>query len=191
MCRPVWQVMSPSRINFPISFSSVCAVCELISIRFWFRFGLSLFVVGDDGFEKIAEALVAQRGILARHLQQQLLERIETSQRMARDGVSQPCAQHHELLLTLAFRCADRAAHCIVETPQLAFGPGVHVAPAAYHSVRLVVEIHRIRDQFLDIHVGRAFEPASIAPTPSLIATVASATAFTTFAMWSPSAFAW
>src|SRR5216684_4439653 len=110
---------------------------------------------------------------------------------MARDSVRQPRAQHHELLLALAFRRANRAAHCIIETPQLALGPGVHVAHAAYHSVRLVVEIQRIRDQFLDIHVGRAFEPASIAPTPALVATVASAAAFTTFAMWSPSAFAW
>src|SRR5258708_28829546 len=110
---------------------------------------------------------------------------------MARNGVSQPRAQHHELLLSLAFRCANCAAHCIVETPQLALGPGVHVAHAAYHSVRLVVEIQRIRDQLLDIHVGRAIEPGAVTATSPVVATVASAAAFTAFALWSTPAFPW
>src|SRR5258708_19506837 len=103
---------------------------------------------------------------------------------MARNGVSQPRAQHHELLLSLAFRCANRAAHGIVETPQLALGPGVHVAHAAYHSVRLVVEIQRIRDQFLDIHVGRAIEPGAVTATATVVPTVASSPPFTPFPLW-------
>src|ERR1700738_1590311 len=64
--RPVWHSRSPSRINLPTSFSSVCAVCEL-NLR-----SSSLFVVGDNGLKQVAEALVAPRFVLARHLQQQL-----------------------------------------------------------------------------------------------------------------------
>jgi hypothetical protein len=57
--------------------------------------------------------------------------------------------------------------------------------------VRLIVEIQRIRDQFLDIHVGRAIEPGAVAATSPVVATIASAAAFTAFALWSASAFAW
>src|SRR5690349_12014822 len=159
MCSPVWQVMSPSRINFPINFSSVCAVCELIVGS------VSLFVVGDDGFEKIAEAFVTFGVVLARHLQQQAFERIETAQRVSRDGISKPRAQHHELLLPLALRSAHRAAHGIVQAAQLASGAGIHVAHAADYGVGLVVQVQRIRDQLFDIDISEAFETAAVART--------------------------
>src|SRR5579863_7752051 len=98
--------MSPSSISFPISFSSVCAVCELM----WTVPGLrGLFVVGDDGFKEVAEALVTARVVLARDLQQQLFERVEAAQRVTRDGVGQARAQHHELLLALVLRGPDGA----------------------------------------------------------------------------------
>jgi len=52
---------------------------------------------------------------LWRYLQQQLLERIQTSQLMARDRVSQPGPQHHELMLLLAFGRPHGATDCIVK----------------------------------------------------------------------------
>src|ERR1700691_659248 len=104
MCSPVWQAMSPSKINFPINFNSVCAVCELMSAGSWI---LVLFVICHDRFEKIAEALVAAGVVLARHLHQQFLQRIQAAQRMPRDGVSQARPQHDELLLPLVLRRAD------------------------------------------------------------------------------------
>src|SRR5581483_5454549 len=97
-CRPVSQCKSPSRISFPISFNSVCAVCAL----------MLLLVVGHDGLEKVLEPFVPADVVLARNLQQQLLELVEAAQAVARDGVRQPRAQHDELVLPLALGGANR-----------------------------------------------------------------------------------
>ncbi len=105
-----------------------------------------LFVVCDDGFEQIAEAFVTAGIVFARHLQQQFLERIETPQRMPRDGVSQAGPQHDELLLALAFRRPHCPAHRVIKTPQLAPGPGIHVAHAADDTVGLIIQVQRIGD---------------------------------------------
>ena len=69
--------------------------------------------------------------VLARHLQQQLFQLIEAAQAVPRDGVSQARAQHHELVLPLAFGRAHGAPHGAVQAAQLALGAGIHVAHAA------------------------------------------------------------
>ena len=82
---------------------------------------------------------------------------------MARDGIRQARAQHHELLLALIFGRANRAAHRIIKTAQLALGPGVHVAHAADYAVGLIVQVERIGDQFFDIDLRRSFKAATVA----------------------------
>src|SRR5215471_1064737 len=89
-CRPVSQCSSPSRINLPMSFSSVCAVCALM---------LPLFVVCDDGLEQVLEPFVAALIVLAGDLEQQLFELVEAAQAVTGDGVGQAGAQHDELVL--------------------------------------------------------------------------------------------
>ena len=81
-----------------------------------------LFVVSNDGFKQIFESFVSARVVPARDLQQQAFERIQTAQRMPRDGVRQARAQHDELMLALAFRSAHRPAHRVIQAPQLALG---------------------------------------------------------------------
>src|ERR1700749_832508 len=75
-CRPVSQCNSPSRISFPISFNSVCAVCPL----------MPLLVVGHNGLEKIFEPFVPADIVLARNLQQQFFQLIQAAQPVARNG---------------------------------------------------------------------------------------------------------
>jgi hypothetical protein len=75
---------------------------------------------------------------------------------VARDGVGKACAHHHKFVLPLAFRSAGGAADGVVQAAQLAFGSGIHIAHAAYHYVRLIVEIERIGNQLLDVHFGSA-----------------------------------
>src|ERR1044071_10178464 len=77
-CRPVSQCISPSRINLPTNFNSVCGVWALM---------LPLFVVGDDGFKQVLEALVAALVVLARNLQQQFFELIQAAQPVTGYGV--------------------------------------------------------------------------------------------------------
>src|SRR5262245_5064719 len=88
-CRPVSHCSSPSRINLPISFSSVWAVCALID----------LLVIGHDSLEKVLEPFVPANVVLARHLQQQLLQLIEAAQPVPRDRIGQTRPQHHEFVL--------------------------------------------------------------------------------------------
>jgi hypothetical protein len=83
------------------------------------------------------------------------------------------------LLLPFIFRRSNGAANGIVETAQLALSAGVHIAHAADHAVRLIVEIQRIGDQFFDIDFRRPFEAAPIATTP----VVSSIAALTTAAL--------
>src|SRR3984957_21264605 len=148
-----------------------------------------LFVIGHDRFEKIAEALVAAGVVLACHLQQQFLERIKAAQGMTRDGITQTRPQHHELLLPLVLRRADSAAYGIVETAQLAFGAGVHVAHAADHTVRLIVEIQRIGYQFFDVDFRRPFEAATTATTPVVTAIASLAPSAFAAAIWAAPSF--
>jgi hypothetical protein len=91
---------------------------------------------------------------------------------MTRDGVSQTRPQHHELLLPLVLRRSNSPANGIVEAAQLAFGSRVHIAHAADHAVRLIVEIQRIGDQFLDVDLRRTFEAPAIPPTPIVTSVV-------------------
>src|SRR5580704_15060301 len=150
--------------------------------------GLSLFVIGDDGFEKIPEALVSAGVVFARYLQQQFLERIETAQRVPRDGIRQARAQHHKLLLAFIFRCSHGPTHRVIQTAQLALGTGIHVAHAADHAVRLIIQVQRIGDQLLDIDLGRALEPAPV--TTAVATPIAPATFAAPIAMRTTTAFA-
>jgi hypothetical protein len=65
---------------------------------------------------------------------------------MTRDGISQTSAQHHELMLPLAFRSANGAPDSIIKTPQLALGPRIHIPHAHNDDVRLIVEIKAVGD---------------------------------------------
>src|SRR5947209_15154121 len=156
---PMWSpdshFSSPSRISFPISFSSVCAVWEL----------MSLFVVSDDRFEEVLETLVALGVILARHLQQELLQGVQAAERMARDRVGQAGAEHDELVLALVLRGAHGAADGVIQAAELALGAGIHVAHTAHDHVGLVIEVERISDQLVVVDFGRAFgsRPAEVA----------------------------
>src|ERR1700733_3647709 len=95
---------------------------------------------------------------------------------MTGDSVSQTRSQHDELLLPFVLRRADGAANRIVETAQLALGAGIHVAHAADYAVRLIVEVQRIGDQFLDIDFRRAFETAPVATAAPVVTPLAPAT---------------
>jgi hypothetical protein len=68
------------------------------------------------------------------------------------------------LLLAFVFGRANRPAHRIVETAQLALGAGVHVAHPADYAMGLIVQIQRIGNQFLDIDLGRAFKAPPVSP---------------------------
>ena len=102
---------------------------------------------------------------------------------MAGNGVCQAGAQHYKLLLALVFGRADGAAHGVVQTPELALGSGVHVAHAANHAVRLIVEIQRIGDQLVEIDVGRALETSPIATASTIVSTLGAAAAFPAIAL--------
>src|SRR5215469_16947453 len=151
-CRPVSQVMSPSRISLPISFNSVCAVCAL----------MVLLVVGHDGLEKILEPFVPTDIVLSRYLKQQLFELIQAAQPVPRDGVCQPRAQHDELVLPLALRRPHGPPHRAVQAAQLALGARIHVAHAADDGVRLVVQVEAVADELVELDFRRAFRTPAV-----------------------------
>ncbi len=116
-----------------------------------------LLVVGNDGLEEIAEALVATDIVLAGDLQKQALERIEAAQGVTGNGIGQPCSDHDEFMLAVAFRGAGGAPDCIVEPAKLALCAGIHIAHPAHNDMSLIVEIETVCDQFLDIDLRGAF----------------------------------
>src|SRR6516162_1549312 len=109
---------------------------------------------------------------------------------MTRDGVSQARAQHHELMLPLAFGRAHRAAYRAVETPQLALGAAIHIAHAADDGVCLIIEIETIADEFLELDFGWAFESALAAIAAAAITAIATVSPISTgaIAAWTASA---
>ncbi len=109
------------------------------------------------------KTFVTAQVVLARHLQQQLLQLVEAAQAVARDGVSQARAQHHEFVLALAFGRAHGAPHGAVQAPQLALGAGVHVAHAADDAVRLVIQIEAVRHEFFQLDFGRSLGTSAVA----------------------------
>jgi hypothetical protein len=106
-------------------------------------------------------------------LQQQAFERVQAAERMARDGVGQARAQHHELVLALTLRRAYRPADCIIETAKLALGPAIHVPHARDHGMGLIVQVKTVGDELFELDVGRAFEGTASAGTASTFTTVA------------------
>src|SRR5437867_757676 len=72
-------------------------------------------------------------------------------------------------MLALVLRGSIGATYGIVQPPQLAFGARVHVAHAADHAVRLVVEIEAVGDELLQLDLRRALEAGAIA-TPAVVA---------------------
>jgi hypothetical protein len=82
-------------------------------------------------------------------LKQQALERIQAPQGMPRDGVRQPGAQHHELMLPLGLRRPHRPPHSVVQAPQLALGAAIHIAHANHYRMRLIVEVQAVGNQLL------------------------------------------
>ena len=121
---------------------------------------VALFVIGNDGFEKIAEPFVAAGFVFAGDLQQQPFELVETAQSVARDGVGEAGAQHDELVLAFVFRGAGGAAHGVIKAAQLAARAGIHIAHAADDDVGLVVEVEAVGDQLVEIDLGRTVEAA-------------------------------
>src|SRR3954454_7474258 len=121
MWRPVSHVKSPSRISFPINFSSVFAVCELIAV-FVLSFDADLFVISHDGFKQIAKSLVAAIIVSAGDLQEQLLQRVKAAQLMACNCVREPCPEHYKFVLLLGVRRSDRTSHRTVKSSQLTPG---------------------------------------------------------------------
>src|SRR5947208_8634648 len=85
---------------------------------------------------------------------------------MACNGVGEARPQHDEFVLAFVLGCTHRAANCVIKAAQLALGSRVHVAHAADHDVRLVVQVQAVGHQLLEIDLGRAVEPwtASFAP---------------------------
>jgi hypothetical protein len=110
---------------------------------------LILFVVGDYRLEQVLKSLVSARVVSAGDLKQQALERVQTSQRMPRDGVRQPGAQHYELMLPLGFGRPHGSSHCVIEAPELALGATVHIAHANHYGMRLIVQVQAIGNQLL------------------------------------------
>src|SRR5580698_4338996 len=89
---------------------------------------------------------------------------------MPRDGVRETCAQHHEFVLPLAFRSADCAPDCTIQTAQLRTRTGIHVAHPAHHRVRLIVEIQAVVDQLLEVDVEHHVRTAAVSTTITTIA---------------------
>src|SRR5579864_9382274 len=131
---------------------------------------MPLFVVSDDCLEQVFEPLIAAAVVFTGDLQQQFLHLVETPQRVARNGVREARAQHHELVLALIFGRPVSTAHGVVQPPQLALGGGVHIAHAADDAVRLIVQIEAVADQLLQIDLGRTFETGA-----AIVATVTTA----------------
>src|ERR1051325_3201908 len=100
---------------------------------------------------------------------------------MARDGVGQARAQHHEMMLALAFRSAHRAAHRIIKPAKLALGSRIHIAAHAHHhGMRLIIEIQTVVDQLLDVDIGEAAVegPAAAGAVATVFATAKVPSAF-------------
>jgi hypothetical protein len=68
--------------------------------------------------------------------------------------VGQPGPQHHKFVLPFTLHTPAGATHRIVETAQLALGPGVHIPQSGDNRMRLVIQIQRIAHQLLEIDVG-------------------------------------
>src|SRR5258708_30791343 len=86
---------------------------------------------------------------------------------MPRDGIRQSRAQHHELMLPLAFGSPHRAPHRVVQAAQLALGAGIHIAHARHHRVRMIVQIQAVADQLFDIDLRWTFKRPSATGTPA------------------------
>src|SRR4051812_4908016 len=93
---------------------------------------------------------------------------------MTRDGVCQTRSNHHELVLPFRFGRAGGPPHCVVETPELALGAGIHVAHSADYDVRLIIQIEAIRDEFVQVNLGRPFGPSITTARPASTTNVAS-----------------
>src|SRR5208283_546345 len=70
------------------------------------------------------------------------------------------------LMLALALRGADGAADGAIEAAQLSLGAGIHIAHAADHRVRLVVEIKTVLDEFFQVDFGRALGASAVEAAP-------------------------
>src|SRR5579885_1965418 len=100
---------------------------------------------------------------------------------MPRDGVGEPGAQHHKLMLLLVFRSPHRAPDGVVQPPQLALGARIHVAHARHDGVGLVVEIQAVGDQLIELDFRRSLEGASSrTPAFALLAAIAAAALLST-----------
>ncbi len=106
---------------------------------------------------------------------------------MARDGVRQTRAQHHELMLPLALGRAHRPPHRVIQAAELALGAGIHVAHAGHDGVRLVVQIQAVGDQFFQLDLRSHLEwPATAGPVAAWASVVSSISAGTVTMRTSP-----
>ena len=120
-------------------------------VRWVFLGSKKLFVVGDDGFEEIAEPLIAAHFIFAGDLQQQSLDLIHAAKRMARDGIRQSGAKHDELMLALILRRANGPTNSAIKPSELGAGGRIHVANSTDNGMRLVIEIEAVGNQLLEV----------------------------------------
>jgi hypothetical protein len=88
---------------------------------------------------------------------------------MARDGIRQARAQHHELMLPIALRSAHCSPHGIVQTPELALGAAIHIAHASHDGVRVVIQVQTVGDQLVDVDFRRRFERTPATGTASAV----------------------
>ena len=144
----------------------------------------TLFVVSHNGFEQIAETFVAAGFVLARNLQQQAFQLVEAAQAMARDGIRETRAEHHELVLAFAFRRTGGPPYRVVETAQLAACTRIQIVHAADHDVGLVIQIKAVTHQLVEIDFGRPVEPAFATMSAAKARTVATRTSAAFSAAW-------
>jgi hypothetical protein len=100
---------------------------------------------------------------------------------MARNGVGQARAHHHEFVLAFGFHSPRGPAHGVVETAQLAARAGIHIAHAAHNDVRLVVQVKAVGNQLVNIDFGRTVT-APVAAVSALRSPATVATAITAWA---------
>jgi hypothetical protein len=109
----------------------------------------SLLVVGDDGFEEIAEAVVAAGLVAAGDLEEEFFQGVEAAEAVAGDGIGEAGAEHDELVLAFGLGGAAGAADGAVEAAELGAGTGVEIAEAGNEDVGLVVEVEAVGDEFV------------------------------------------
>jgi hypothetical protein len=84
---------------------------------------------------------------------------------VARNGVSQPRAQHDEVMLAVAFRSAYRAADGVIKPAQLALGAAIHIAHTRHYGMGLVIEIQTVGHQLFEFDFAKAVKGPGTAGT--------------------------